>query len=334
MKICSKCILDENFPGISFDENGICSFCQKAPALDERSSLQSEYRQKFQDLIEARKGQGDYDLIMAYSGGKDSTYTLELLRREYGLKILAVTFDNGFISPFALENIRHMVDVLDVDHMLVRPSFRILKRIFSETARRDIFPRKALERASSICTCCIGFVKAILLKTALEKRVPFIGFGWSPGQAPIQSSVMKTNPRMAAMTIKSFWPKLEKIAGEDLSRFYPTRQQLSMQQASMFPVNVHPLAFHPYDEASIKDHISSLGWKAPPDTDPNSSNCLLNAFANQVHLERLGFHPYAWEMAGIVRAGGVSRQDALEKIYEPADPGLVKAVMEKLEIKL
>ncbi len=331
MKICKRCILDENFPGISFSEDGTCSFCLKAPLEEDRSSLQSEYRQKFQNLAEQRKGQGDYDLLMAYSGGKDSTYTLELLRREYGLKILAVTFDNGFISPFALENIRHMVDVLDVDHMLIRPSFRILKRIFSETARRDIFPRKALERASSICTCCIGFVKAILLKTALEKKIPFIGFGWSPGQAPIQSSVMQTNPRMVAMTMKSFWPRLEEIAGEDLSRFYPTKEELSVP-AKAFPVNVHPLAFYPYDEEEIKEHISKLGWKSPPDTDPNSSNCLLNAFANQVHLERLGFHPYAWEMAGIVRAGGVSRQKAMEKIYEPADPGLVRAVKKKLGI--
>ncbi len=331
MRICKRCILDENFPGISFDKEGICSFCQKAPAREDRSALQTEYWHKFQRLLEEKRGKGDYDLIMAYSGGKDSTYTLDLLCREYGLKILAVTFDNGFISPFALENIRHMVDTLDVDHLLIRPSFRILKKIFSETAVRDIFPRKALERASSICTCCIGFVKAILLKTALEKRVPFIGFGWSPGQAPIQSSVMQTNPGMVTMNMKSFWPRLEEIAGQDLSRFYPTKEQLSMP-SSVFPVNVHPLAFHPYDEEEIRQHISGLGWKAPPDTDPNSSNCLLNAFANQVHVQRLGFHPYAWEMAGIVRAGGVSRKAALEKIHEPPDSRLVNMVREKLEI--
>ena len=33
------------------------------------------------------------------SGGKDSTYTLSLLRQRYNLRVLAVTFDNGFISP-------------------------------------------------------------------------------------------------------------------------------------------------------------------------------------------------------------------------------------------
>ncbi len=331
MKICKRCILNEKFPGISFDEHGICSFCQKATEHEERIANQERYSKKFKRLLDERKGKGAYDLIMAYSGGKDSSYTLEILRRDYGLKVLAITFDNGFVSPFALENIRHMVDVLDVDHLLIRPSFKILRKIFSETAKKDIFPPKALERASSICTCCIGFVKAILLKTALEKQVPFIGFGWSPGQAPVQSSVMQTNPRMIAMTMKSFWPKLEEIAGEDLSRFYPTGKDLD-RPASSFPINVHPLAFHPYDEEKIKDHLSAIGWKSPPDTDPNSSNCLLNAFANKVHMERLGFHPYAWEMAGIVRAGGVSRQKALEKISEPADPELVRSVQEKLGI--
>ena len=326
---CIRCVLDENFPGISFNEEGLCSLCQKAVDPGKRDALAAEYRKRFEELLEKQRGKGAYDVLMAYSGGKDSTYTLDLFVKNYNLRVLALTFDNGFISPFALENIKKVVERLGVDHILYRPDFSLLKEIFSEAARRDLFPAKALERASSICTCCIGFVKSILLKTALEKGIRFIGFGWSPGQAPIQSSVMKTNPRLVSQAQKSFWPRLEEVAGEDLSRFYLTGRDLS-RPFEDFPVNVHPLAFHPYDEGAIKAHIQGLGWQDTPDTDPNSSNCLLNAFANQVHLERWGFHPYAWEMAGIVRSGGVSREEALAKINEPPNPKLVEEVRKKL----
>ncbi len=329
MKICKKCILDENFPGITFNDQGICSLCQRAHNFEEHASLMSQYRDRFKALLEKRRGRGPYDVLMAYSGGKDSTYTLDLFVNEYGLQVLALTFDNGFISPFAIENIQRITDQLGVDHVFLRPNFPLLKRIFTAAARKDLFPPKALERASSICTSCIGFVKSILLKMAIEKGIPFVGFGWSPGQAPVQSSVMQTNPRLVSLTQRGFWPMIEEVAGEDLSRFYLSSQDLS-RPITDFPVNVHPLAFHPYDEEGIKTHIRNLGWQETPDTDPNSSNCLLNAYANQVHLQRWGFHPYAWEMAGIVRAGGISREQALAKIHEPPDKELVEMVKGRL----
>jgi tRNA(Ile)-lysidine synthase TilS/MesJ len=50
-----------------------------------------------------RKG-GQYDCLVPLSGGKDSTYVLYLCARVYGLKVLAMNFDNGFQSPLAREN--------------------------------------------------------------------------------------------------------------------------------------------------------------------------------------------------------------------------------------
>jgi hypothetical protein len=329
MKQCIRCILDENFPGISFDETGLCSFCRQAADEQRQQALKQEYREKFKGLLERHRGQGPYDVLMAYSGGKDSTYTLDIFRRTYGLRVLALTFDNAFISPFAVENISRITERLEVDHILFRPSFNLMQKIFSEAGKRDFFPEKALERASSICTACIGFVKSLVLKTALEKGIPFVGFGWSPGQAPVQSSVMQTNPRMVAVSQKGFWPRLEAVAGQDLSAYYLSKTDLA-RPVEEYPINVHPFAFHPYDEKAIKDHIVSLGWKETRDTDPNSTNCLLNAFANQVHMDRWGFHPYAWEIAGIVRAGGLSRKEGLAKINEPPNPILVSRVKERL----
>ncbi|MBW1965557.1 MAG: hypothetical protein JRI40_10165, partial [Deltaproteobacteria bacterium] len=43
-----------------------------------------------------------------------------------------------------------------------------------------------------------------------------------------------------------------------------------------------------------------------------------------------GFHPYAWEIAGMVRSGGLSREEGLAKVSEPPNPVLVSRVKERL----
>jgi hypothetical protein len=103
---------------------------------------------------------------------------------------------------------------------------------------------------------------------------------------------------------------------------------------SKWPVNVHPLAFMDYDEAKILDKIKSLGWKEPADTDPNSTNCTLNALANYLHRNKFNFHPYAWEIAGIVRAGSMKREDGIRKTSQAEDIKMVNYAADRLGIKI
>ena len=104
MKICSNCILPETFPGIKFNESGVCNHCVQAKnQTGETSGKKEKYRRRLDDLIAEVKGKApSYDAIMAYSGGKDSSYTLKLLKEKYDLRILALTFDNHFVSSDCL----------------------------------------------------------------------------------------------------------------------------------------------------------------------------------------------------------------------------------------
>jgi hypothetical protein len=97
-----------------------------------------------------------------------------------------------------------------------------------------------------------------------------------------------------------------------------------------FPYNVHPLAWEFYDENTITNEIKKLGWEAPKDTDTNSTNCLLNAFANSVHIDRYGFHPYVWEIANMVREGVMTREDGYKKIYTDQPLILIEMAKDKL----
>ena len=57
----------------------------------------------------------------------------------------------------------------------------------------------------------------------------------------------------------------------------------------------------------------------------NSTNCLLNSYANQIHRERYGFHPYVWEIANMVRCGAMTRTEGLDKVVAPENPELVRS---------
>ncbi|MCJ7498229.1 MAG: 7-cyano-7-deazaguanine synthase [candidate division Zixibacteria bacterium] len=328
MKICSNCVLPETFPGISFDQNGICNFCREFKGKERLEKEKEKYRQRFDELLSKFKGLSSYDALMAYSGGKDSTYTLYILKEKYGLKVLALTFDNGFLSEQALKNIREVVENLGVDHIFFKPDFKLLKKIFLTGTREDIFSRKTLERASTICTSCMGIVKFTTLKLALEKKIPFITYGWSPGQAPISASIFKNNPSMLKQMQEAIKGPLFKIAGERISPYF--LEETDFQQKAFFPYNISPLAFLEYEEEKIYKKIEELGWNMPVDTDSNSTNCLLNSFANLVHKQRIGFHPYAFELAKLVREGYLQREEALKRLEQEEKKNTVELVKKKL----
>jgi hypothetical protein len=333
LRICERCVLPETFPGIVFDNEGVCKHCRREEsAATKASEKKAEYRERLDQVMESVKGRAPvYDAIVAYSGGKDSSYTLKLLKDRYDLRLVALTLDNHFVSPAAWENIGKVVDTLEVDHIRLRPSWPVLKRLFRRTAREDIFPVPTLLRASAICTACIGIVKSLVLKTSLEMSIPLVAFGWSPGQAPIQSAIMKTNSSLIQKNQEALKNALPLEIQESMEQFFiPENYYGTFEE--QFPYNIHPLAFFDYNEEIIKRQLGDLGWQAPDDTDTNSTNCLLNAFANQAHIERHGFHPYVWEVANMVRQGVMSREEGKEKIYTEQNREMVKYAKERLDL--
>ena len=194
--------------------------------------------------------------------------------------------------------------------------------------RSYFFPQKALDRASNICPSCMGLAKGIALRIAIEKDIPIMAYGWSPGQLPLASAVFKTNPGMIRAMLPGTVEPLQAVAGDDIKAYFLTEEHFA--DPSRFPYNVSPLAFLNYDEERIFERIMSLGWERPDDTDPNSTNCLLNAFANEVHRRQMGYHPYVLELANLVRAGHLDREQALARLETGENPQVIQMVRDRL----
>ncbi|MFY4796171.1 N-acetyl sugar amidotransferase [Aliarcobacter butzleri] len=118
VKICSKCIYDERVSYISFDENGVCNYCHQLENLkNEYGTVTTKGEKQFIKIIEQIKKDGKnkkYDCIIGVSGGTDSSYML-YLAKQWGLRPLAVHYDNTWNSAIATENIRKVLTALDID---------------------------------------------------------------------------------------------------------------------------------------------------------------------------------------------------------------------------
>jgi hypothetical protein len=330
MKLCTRCVLPETFPGIKFDEQGVCNHCRMAPSDERNEKARQQAEARFAELIREHKGRGCYDVIVGYSGGKDSTYSLKVFK-EHGLRTLAVTYDNGFLPDGTLHNIRNVVEHLGIDHQLVKPRFDLLAKVFRRAAEKPLFGAKAAERAADMCTACIAFVKFGILRLAIEMEVPFIGYGWSPGQIPLSASIVKNNPEIVRVTQRQIMePLAELAAAEDLRPYFLEERHFA--KAELFPYNVSPVAFaEAYSETMVIETVKQYGWTRPAGVDSNSTNCLLNSYAIRVHKDRWHFHPYVFEVAKLVREGSMTRAEGIEKMNEPEPEATVRMVEQRLK---
>jgi len=115
LRRCMKCLLPETFPFIEFDSHGICNFCTnhtpkvQTRRIDELRTLVEPYRSK----------NGKQDCIVPFSGGRDSTYSLHIVKKELGLNPIAFTYDWGMVTDLARRNIARVCGKLGVENIIV-----------------------------------------------------------------------------------------------------------------------------------------------------------------------------------------------------------------------
>ena len=97
MKTCVRCLMsDMADPDIIFDESGQCNYCSMP--LPKRQSVVAIY-----DNIKKYSEGKDFDCVIGWSGGVDSTYVLYSVLL-FGLKPLVVTIDIETLVPVIKEN--------------------------------------------------------------------------------------------------------------------------------------------------------------------------------------------------------------------------------------
>lgn len=130
-QICNNCVMDTSDANIKFDERGVCERCNQyydtiLPAWNNGLGKENEL-QSMIELIKKKGAGKKYDCLIGFSGGFDSSYMLHLAIKEFGLRPLVFHVDAGWNTNFAEENIRKMVDKLDVDLKIEKINWNEMK---------------------------------------------------------------------------------------------------------------------------------------------------------------------------------------------------------------
>ncbi|MDP3460099.1 MAG: hypothetical protein Q8S09_12575, partial [Hyphomonas sp.] len=112
MRRCSKCLLPETMPYIEFDALGVCNYCQNYEPF--RPKDDSVIRAEFDKI---RSSDGSPDCVVAFSGGRDSSYGLHLLKTKYDMNPIAYTYDWGMVTDLARRNQARMCGSLGIEHI-------------------------------------------------------------------------------------------------------------------------------------------------------------------------------------------------------------------------
>lgn len=308
-QICTRCIMDDTVKGITFDKNGVCTFCHIHDELESKYPINENTPKELEKIINKIKKDGKgkkYDCIVGVSGGRDSTYTLHSAVK-LGLRPLAVHFDNGWNSEIAVQNIKNICTKLNIDlytHVADWEEFKDLQRAFLEACVPD----------AEVPTDWVIF--SVLFNEAKKENVKYIIHGHSfrtEGTTPLTWTYMDgryvnyIQKKFGTLKIKSF-PIMDMFDYLYLTFIKRIKQ-------------IRLLYYLPYNEEEILDNLSKeLNWQSYGGKHHESK--YTGFFQSYILTRKFNIDKRKLHYSALLRNGQMTRDEALLKVQsDPYDGG-------------
>jgi hypothetical protein len=302
---CSRCLLPETVPGADLDAAGVCALCREhsQAAQARQEQVRHEHEADLEKALRECRGQGEYDCLVNLSGGKDSCYLLYRLKRDYGLNVLAFT-TNMNVPEVAWQNINRTLEALGVDHVVYTPRKEFYRKMF----RHLLQNQESRGAVRTVCYVCAPLFEGYALRVAVEKNIPLVVAGYSPGQPDPERMEYEFSPAMIAETD---WtpPELREsglFTEEELSLFWNPHRY---PPGTRFPRYLAPFHAWEYSQEDVMKKVVELGLISNSrHASPVHSNCPVNWLLMYSDLQNLGYNPYVPEFAALIREGKASRR--------------------------
>jgi len=322
MKICSRCIYDENILGISFDDQNVCNFCHQVDKLasDYQTGRQEGERKLFKIIEDIkRKGKGKkYDCVIGVSGGTDSSFLL-IKAKEWGLRPIAVHYDNTWGTSIATENIRKVTSKLNID---------LYTYVVDNKEADDIFKAFFIAGVPEFdASTDIGFVQ-VLRSAAAKYGVKYIFEGHSFMAEGVSPQGTNYFDGKYIESVHKKYGKLKMKTFPNLTFFQFMKWTLVYRQKF-----IRPLWYIDYSKPEARKILEEkTGWKYYGGHHlENRSTSFLHTVYNP---QKFGIDNRNWSLSAEARSGIISRDEAL-KIYNTPivpDPALVEYVKKRLSL--
>lgn len=147
MRYCKNCVMPSTRPGITFNEEGLCSACQSyahrasvdwAARYKELEALCNQYR--------GCNGTG-YDCAIAVSGGKDSHFQVYLMKEVFHMNPILFSVEDNFpMTEAGKHNIRNISEAFGCNIIALKPDIRAQKKLMRYTFEKYGKPTWFLDR--------------------------------------------------------------------------------------------------------------------------------------------------------------------------------------------
>ncbi len=309
-RVCARCVMDASDLGITFDENGVCSFCTRYEEVRSQSGYRPGVSEKELErtvaVMKEKSRALDYDCILGISGGVDSAYMLYIAKK-LGLRVLAVHVDSGWNSEMAVRNIERMCEKLSVQlhtYVMDWPTMKELQRAYmlSGVANLDV-PQDHL-----FC--------AAVYEMARKYKVKFILNGSNIATEGAAAPFSRQHSYRDTWHLNSIYRRHGR--GKSLKK-YP---RLSLWEAWMGLPGVTKINLLNYIPYSKKEAIETLsrefGWEYYGGKHFESR---FTKYFQSVYLPRkFGYDKRRSHLSCLVLNGEMSREEALDELALPPYP--------------
>ena len=342
MRYCTKCLMPETAESLTFDAEGVCSVCRqvqfKQTAIDWKAK-----GTEFDGIVDRVRGLHEYDCIVPFSGGKDSTFTLWHLVEKMKLRPLVVRFDHGFFRPKLQENCLKTFRTLGVDVLQFTPNWQVVRKLMFESLRRR----------GDFCWHCHTGIFSYPMWVALRQSVPLVIWG-EPSAEYSSFYSYEDDEEVDARRFNSF-VNLGINAEDMLGMLDNTISDYPVTARDLNPFTYPPAAdirkakirsvclgsYIPWDVKTQTDIIKTeLGWEGdqvegvPPEYDYEKIECYMQGVRDWIKYLKRGFGRTTHLASIDIRNGRLSRDDGQRLVegYDGRRPHALDAFLHYLGI--
>ncbi len=305
MQTCKRCIYNSDIPKISFNANGICNYCEQYDSMDATYPTGEKGKKIIEEYVAQMKKDGKgkpYDVVIGVSGGCDSSYMLHVAKNVYGLRVLAAHFDNTYNSKIAVENIKVLLDKLNIDlftYVVDNKEFENIQRSLLQASVPEFEAATDLALATTHYMACAKYGIKHIWEGHSFRTEGVSPPGWFYMDAKYIQSIHKKFGDGIIKSTPLLW----------LSKWI---KWMVINKIKKF----RPLYYLDYDKEGTKVFLANeykWQWYGGHHMENRTAY-----FINNYYLPvKFGIDLRWCEYSALVRAGTISRTEALERIKLP-----------------